>query len=518
MDFKVNRETLSVSETVFDGSSETSVELDYVLPDYYPDIFKLIKCLVTPSVVQSSVNGDKISYELSVVIRILYCADQSAGHGMQCVEQKLAYTKTIDLGKHCENPMITLVPKVDYANCRVVNSHRVDVRGAVTVRCRVVCENKQPAVCDAFGGGIQLRKHLVPCAGSKHVTSKRIEVAEEFDLGYAKPSIQQIIRCDASVLAADKKVIANKLVAKGEIQLSLLYTCDKEGHQGMESMRFTLPFSQVMELEGVDERYTTILNVHVVGCEMTPKTNPDGEEKLIDVKLSLLLDAVAVGSATAELAVDAYSTKHPCTYSSADARIEKLPRELSGSVMVAAAAHAGEGTSINCVYDAWCEVQGVSSQISPEGELTVMGNLHTCVMIKDAEGLPMMLESADPFEWQLKGESLSPNSRFDPTVQVVSCSYGLQAPSSVEVKAELRINGTLWDWEACSILTDIQPDFESAKTAEEDHALKLYFADAGESIWDIAKRYSISVDAVLYENELEDQTLTQRSMLLIPME
>jgi len=42
MSLKINRENLSVSEKIYDGSQEQSVELDYILPDYYHDIFKMI--------------------------------------------------------------------------------------------------------------------------------------------------------------------------------------------------------------------------------------------------------------------------------------------------------------------------------------------------------------------------------------------------------------------------------------------------------------------------------------------
>ena len=30
-------------EVVFDGQTEQGVELDYLLPDYYPEIFKILK-------------------------------------------------------------------------------------------------------------------------------------------------------------------------------------------------------------------------------------------------------------------------------------------------------------------------------------------------------------------------------------------------------------------------------------------------------------------------------------------
>ena len=44
MDLKINREMLPVTEILLDEVQEQSVELDYVLPDYDPDIFRIIGC------------------------------------------------------------------------------------------------------------------------------------------------------------------------------------------------------------------------------------------------------------------------------------------------------------------------------------------------------------------------------------------------------------------------------------------------------------------------------------------
>ena len=44
MDLKINREMLPVTEVILDEMQEQSVELDYVLPDYDPDIFRMIGC------------------------------------------------------------------------------------------------------------------------------------------------------------------------------------------------------------------------------------------------------------------------------------------------------------------------------------------------------------------------------------------------------------------------------------------------------------------------------------------
>ena len=51
MDLKINREMLPVTEVILDEMQEQSVELDYVLPDYDPDIFRMIGCEIHLAIV-----------------------------------------------------------------------------------------------------------------------------------------------------------------------------------------------------------------------------------------------------------------------------------------------------------------------------------------------------------------------------------------------------------------------------------------------------------------------------------
>ena len=44
----------------------------------------------------------------------------------------------------------------------------------------------------------------------------------------------------------------------------------------------------------------------------------------------------------------------------------------------------------------------------------------------------------------------------------------------------------------------------------------LYYAEAGEQIWDIAKRYGTDCAKITAENELSGSALTERAMLIIP--
>ena len=97
MDFKVNCESMPLSETIFSGIQEQSIELEYILPDYFPDIFKIIKCRVIPGITSRNISSEKAVYEITVDIKVLYQNEHSST--IQCISQRQVYTKTIDFFK-----------------------------------------------------------------------------------------------------------------------------------------------------------------------------------------------------------------------------------------------------------------------------------------------------------------------------------------------------------------------------------------------------------------------------------
>lgn len=515
MDLKVNREIIGTNEVIFDSIQEQSVELDYILPDYFPDIFKLIKCQMEPRIVSSHVSGDRVNYEMVVCIRILYCAEQS--RAVQCVEQKLNYSKTIDLGKNCECPTAFLRAKTDYVNCRVVNQRRLDMRGAVSTKIKVSCVQKQQVLCDAFGMNVQLKKSMLSFAASRLEVSKRITVTEEIDLGYSKPGVISIVRSDAVVISYDRKIIANKVILKGDAQVNFLYTCRKDDADSLEVMQFALPFSQIMDMEGIDERFETIIDISVISCDLMPRTNAEGENKLLDCELNLLLQCSAVRNGSVDVLSDAYSTTFPCEYSVQNVRIDKPPRAFSDTHLAKTAIECKDG-EISCVFDAWSRVNNLTARMNLEKrQILVLGSVCFSVLARNELGTPIMLESDVPFEHSFEMENLTEDSTFDIKAIVLSCSYNLASTNTVELKAEIRINGCINESTMVKILSDISFDESRTKTRDGNYALKLYFADAGEDVWEIAKKYSTSVNAIMEENELADEILPQRGMLLIPI-
>lgn len=194
---EMNRKADAVfmTETLFDGQTEQGVELDHVLPDYYPEIFRILKCCLSPRVISASVSGNKIMLDGVVLIKVLYLAENSTA--LHCVEQRYTWSKTVDIAGKAENlcgePRITVVPRADYCNCRAVSSRRLDIRGAISCRITVTCPSKftLPALPD----GMQVLTREVSCCTEPIYADKQLSVREDIETGAG--GIDYIISCDA---------------------------------------------------------------------------------------------------------------------------------------------------------------------------------------------------------------------------------------------------------------------------------------------------------------------------------
>ena len=249
MELNLQKQTVSINETIYDGVVEQPLECDVLLPDYCPDIQKILRCEVVPSLLLTAVNGDKLSVDGMAMAHLYYLDENGC---IRHAEYKIPYTRVVELRCAPQNPSVCVTQSVDYFNCRAVSSRRLDMRGAVTMNVRVTGQTEEEVLVAAEGAGLQLCPDTAENACVLPRVMRQASVREEVELGYGKPAVGAVIRASASAQVTDYKAITGKLVTKGEITVKVVYQCEEDAKK-LEVMEYALPLSQVIDLDGVDE-------------------------------------------------------------------------------------------------------------------------------------------------------------------------------------------------------------------------------------------------------------------------
>lgn len=515
MNLKVSKEKIASAEVIFSDTNEQSVELDYILPDYYPEIFRILKCITEPQITSYNIDNDKLSYEMTVCIRILYCAENNCA--VHTINQKLTYSKKIDVGKSCSNPEISIIPQINFINCRAVNPRRIDIRGAVSTAVTVTGINCKEVVSDVSGGNVQLKKISLSYPSDHLNTIKQFAVSDKFDVGLSKPTIVDIIRNNATITSIDKKVIADKLIVKGEIHINMLYTCQQNDADSIEAMQFTMPFSQVIDLEGIDDRFDCMLNAEIVSCEIIPCSDGDGNSRIAECIINIIISCSAYKTSTAEFVVDEYSTTYTTHSERTDISIETSPSPIN-SICVLKNTINSTDNEIACIYDAWCTLKNFSATSDVDGKCIQINGTSMCIaIVKNKEGNPVILEKEESFTSSVPVEDMSKLSKINIRLTPISCSYTLSSDNTIEIKSELRVTGCIKNYVVITGITDIEVNEEELVDKNNNYAIKIYYTAENEDLWEIAKKYCTSVSAIIEENEIEDDMITGSGMILIPI-
>lgn len=508
MELKLMKEPVNVSETIFEGVAEHALECDVLLPDVNADVEKILRCEVTPALLSAGTNGERLQLDGIAVAQVYYVDAQGC---LRRAEFKIPYTKTLELRGAAQTPLISVTQNVDYFNCRCVNSRRLDMRGAVSIQARVTSQTQEQVLCTAQGGGIQLRRepleNTVVLGGTRSLT-----VREELELGHGKAPVGAIVRCDASVRVLDYKAISNKLVTKGELSLHLLYSV-QDDDQKLETMEYTLPVSQVIDIDGVDEGCSCSVWYDVISTDVQPQRNQNGEKCVFSVEASLNACARACRRLTLDAACDCYSTQYECRPETRQMTFTGLSRIVEEEIPLKQTLEIAGG--FESVADLWCRVQSVTVRNEQEN-VVVSGKLSVRMFLRDSEGAYSYQEQSCDFTHPIAAEAAM-DTVITPRLTVENAGYVISGSGKLEIRCSIRVQGELLRRVVRSVLCSLAVEQTKPKT-HRDCQLYLYYANDNEPVWEIAKRYNTSVEAITSGNQIDGAAIQGKTMLIIPME
>lgn len=507
-ELKLTKDALCVTETLLDTAAEQPVELDYSLPDYYPSIFRLLKTSIRPMIQQTRISGNRLTIDGICRITVLYLGEEDSH--LQAVEQTLPFSKTLELRGESDSPVIRCSCRCYHAAGRAVSPRRLDVRGGVSIRAKVTGQRELLAVTAASGGGIQLHSSPVTLCSRRRSAVKPFTVSEDLELPQSKPPFGSLLHSRSSVRMDDYKIIANKVICRGELSCHLLYLPDTEDPQP-EAMEYTIPISQIADLPGVDEEAGVDVRFEPAG--LTLEAIPGGENgcRHLSAEWSLLLSCVSDQNREVPAADDAFSTRCPAELTRTPAAAERM----IGSVNMQQTVRGELSTEpVGRVLDLIASLGEISAR--PEGGRVMLnGTLELTALCAGKDGLPFAADKTLPFEFAADcpcGGEIS----FIPSAQILTAGYSITGDTTLEARIQLQVTGSVYERVTVNAITDIQLDEESP-IQPPSCALRLYFGEPGEALWDIARRFGASMAAVMEENDLDCETLLERQMLLIPL-
>lgn len=508
MSIELTKAEIGTAEVLYDNFAEQGIDCDISLPDYCPDIMRILRCSVTNSITNSKISGDRATVDGNAKIRILYADDKN---GIYCYEQDYPFSKYAELSQAYDGAVLCTSVKTEYANCRAVSKKRVDIHGVVSIRFKIIGIKKDSVITDAEGDGIQLKKKKIGTDNAVAVVMKKFQLSqtEEVDGG----EIGRIFYACASPVLTETKIIKGKILLKGEAVLKVMY-CSPTGDNESTCVNFNLPFSEIVDIENIDDGCKVSVDFNVDQVQAEPKTDNDGEYKYLNLGCDICAVVTAYRAEDICVISDAYSTQKEIETKYKTASFTQVLQNLNDSVI------CRESIDLSSMNPQ--SIYAVIAQ-SPEakcrfdsGKMTLNGKIPLKFILIDGEGTPTFCEREAAFEYSRSVDANSGKLCCDPKLFPTGYACTLTGDGRAEFKAEISVNAQIKETCECRTLVELKSS-ENAEEKKKHSSLVIRFCSGGEKVWDIARRYNTTVEDIMSENELTSDEIGEKMMLVIPV-
>lgn len=346
-----------------------------------------------------------------------------------------------------------------------------------------------PAACPGLHVLCTQEELLLPNA----VCEKSFVFSEQFPFPEGKARPERLIGEQAEIRAEDCQLIGSKAVIKGRAEIRAAYL-SAEGELVQES--FTEAFSQIMDIGSETMDLCTVQpQLTGVYCELADSISG---EKVLDAEIHVLLQLVSRSRAEIRTVTDVYSNLTPVSVQTETLRFESAEerRTLRASVSESVALPE-DCADVLCVFPTLSRAAVEAEKLSATVSLDILYRGESGGLAAVRRTLTPAC-ACSPGELRLLSAALT-EAELRPAGKSMEARVTLEAQALSMKKSEIV--------SIQSVMLDEEQAFDSGSFP----TLTMVRRE-GESLWELAKRYHSSVEAI------EAFTLpdAQEAMLLIP--
>lgn len=506
MDSLLQKKPVAVARSVMDAREEYVLNGDFVLPEYCPDVAVVLKCVITPRIQSRQWNGGQLTLDGMAVVRVLYLDEER--RCIRAAEFTQPLSCTLQGGSEPDRAPVQVTLTPEYANCRATSPRRLEVRGAFQIRACAESRGEEELAQSAAGEGLYTRCAEAVVTAPRASAEKMLTIQEGLDFDAGLPEAEQLLWGECTAAVQECKLLTGKAIVKGQCHVHSLYT-DDSVNGTVYPLHYTVPFSQILDLEGAEEGMLCIASVSILSDTLRIAANLDGKNGMLEVAAKLLVQCQLYTSETVPLVLDAYRTDCPVELEHRDLVLHGLTGVRYDTAAVQRTLEL-PSDDLTEILDVWVQPGNPAGEIAG-AQATLTGKMTVSMLVRDRDGMAAYYERPEDFRLEYP----ACGTTVQASCAVLGTDYSVVS-GKLELRIMLAVTCICRDRTEYRTVQTLTPQTEQAYPPE-TATVKIYYADPGETVWDIARHCHTSPECICRENGITQEAMAERAMLIVPM-
>ena len=531
---QLNKIKLHSCTTFASAQSQITLDDDYNVPDYRPDIVKVLK-------EKGELHFDEVKAAAGaawlkgrLVFRVLYRSDQENGK-ISCLKGEIPFQEKLNMDGVQEYDVIQASGEIEDLTIGVIHSRKISVRAVILLKTEEPWE-KEDELCVGIEADDGCEKRYRNTNILQLLCMKRDQCRQksEITLPSSKPNVQEILWKSLEIRNLDTKMGQDGVKLSGEVLISVLYQEEEETDR-VQWYETVIPLDCGVECDaGTEADIIYKVKARPASMELEVKPDYDGEERVLVLELVMNLDIRVWKEQEISMLEDVYSLKKEIIPVCTGVTLHHISVKNDSQCRLTEQMELAESQE-KILQICSCEgmVHLENTELTGQG-VRAEGILVTELLyITTDDQMPIgSAREIYPFEQLIeipqqtariernKPEELEALERKNKLQTELDCrisqlSAVMLDQDHVEIKAVIGLDLLAFEQEQIDNITDTREEPLDMEQLQKRPGLVGYIAKDGDSLWSIAKENHTTVEDILRDNHRTDENLCRGEKILI---
>lgn len=496
------KEKVLTGETILSDCFNASADTDLIVPDIKPDILKILRADSAAYITSKDLSDGRLTVNGKVYFTIIYMPD-TAEQTPQSIRASAEFSHRIENPKINGNCGVFVNSDIIKTDFHIINSRKISLKAAVSICCDIMCGRHIEFASDAQSENIQVCTDVLELNTLLGMYENEFLIKDSIEIPPGKASVNEILQIDCRLCGTETKALTEKLVVKGSVHLSILYT-DECGISDCTDTE--LPFTEVFDFPDLCEEDKCDLNLRLCDFDFETECDNDGDRRIINLELLVCGEMRSERKESFTVITDCFcpGCKTKLTYTETEVALSAACAVTQNSIRESAALPAGL-PPIRTVYNVTGQTAVTKSEVS-NGKIAVSGKTECYIQyISDNTQTPICGFKKDiPFEYLLDCPEAQIGMDCCIDSKAVHTSYCLNVAGEVEIRYTLLLFAKAAGKKSLRLISDAATEEIPCDSRK---GMVIYFVQPKDTIWKIAREYCVSVEDIVQFNTLTDNDI-----------
>ena len=472
----MEKNTIIINKRIQEFIKEFEVTGDVIVPDVKPDIVSVINCNGNCYVYREDISKGRVRIDGNLDTYTVYLSDSGETRSIQ---NTLNFSESFENNNITEDSLVKSKVYLQSIESKALNERKISIKAVVKIKVEVFVKEEIEIGADAINPENKEMQKL-----EEHIETKTLigtnkvktSIKEDIQVDSAY-EIAEILKVSVLITNLENKISINKVLAKADANIKIIFLAE-DGRIAVA--KATIPIMSFIDLQGVTENQECIVEYYI--RNMLFKINSK-EMHSIACQIDFEVCLEAYENRSFDVIQDVYGIHNNIEFTNKSVQI---PIKSSVSDKISISEKFIVEDILN-IYDVQKTVNRIKGS---ECELVLKvfyeANTKNGLNVKEIK-IPFIAKSTDSsnddIDFEIVNENLTINGEY------VDCSM------------EILCHKPQNEYKDMSIIENVEvKDLDQ----DEDYKMYMYFVKAGDTVWNIAKRFRVRMEDIIALNELEN--------------